>query len=152
MFTVALFEPQIPPNTGSIARLCGATYVKLDIVGEIGFDLSDKHMLRAGLDYWKFIDWEYHPNLNEYWESLVQKSNFHLFTTKASMLYTSRRFRKNDYLVFGSETTGISEDLLRSQWDRACTIPIMNKNIRSLNLATSVGIVLYEAIRQVNGK
>ena len=152
MFTVALFEPQIPPNTGSIARLCGAAYVKLDIVGEIGFDLSDKQMLRAGLDYWKFIDWEYHPNLNEYWESLVQKSNFHLFTTKASMLYTSRRFRKNDYLVFGSETTGISEDFLRSQWDRACTIPIMNKHIRSLNLATSVGIVLYEAIRQVNGK
>ena len=152
MFTVALFEPQIPPNTGSIARLCGAAYVKLDIVGELGFDLSDKQMLRAGLDYWKYIDWEYHPDLNEYCETMVQKTNFHLFTTKASMPYTSRKFRKNDYLVFGSETTGISEDFLRSQWDRACTIPIMNKHIRSLNLATSVGIVLYEAIRQVNGK
>ena len=152
MFTVALFEPQIPPNTGSIARLCGAAYVKLDIVGELGFDLSDKQMLRAGLDYWKYIDWEYHPDLNEYCEPMVQKANFHLFTTKASMPYTSRKFRKNDYLVFGSETTGISEDFLRSQWDRACTIPIMNKHIRSLNLATSVGIVLYEAIRQVNGK
>ena len=88
MFTVALFEPQIPPNTGSIARLCGAAYVKLDIVGELGFDLSDKQMLRAGLDYWKYIDWEYHPDLNEYCETMVQKANFHLFTTKASMRYT----------------------------------------------------------------
>ena len=151
MFTVVLFEPQIPPNTGSIARLCGGSYVKLDIVGELGFEISDKQMRRAGLDYWKFIDWEYHPNMNEYCERLI-KNNFHLFTTKASIRYTSKKFRKNDYLVFGSETTGIPEDFLRSHWDRACTIPIMNKHIRSLNLATSVGIVLYEAIRQVNGK
>jgi len=152
MFTVVLLEPQIPPNTGSIARLCGAASVKLDIVGELGFDLSDKQMLRAGLDYWQYIEWEYHPNLNDYYEKLIQKTDFHLFTTKANVRYTQRKFSKNDSLVFGSETTGISEDFLRSQWDRACTIPIMNKHIRSLTLATSVGIVLYEALRQINGK
>ena len=120
-------------------RTIGTTITR----GAISYNLAD---------YWKYIDWEYHPDLNEYCETMVQKANFHLFTTKANMPYTSRNFRKNDYLVFGSETTGISEDFLRSQWDRACTIPIMNKHIRSLNLATSVGIVLYEAIRQVNGK
>ena len=87
MLTVVLFEPQIPTNTGSIALLCGATYVKLDIVGEIGFDLSDKHMLRAGLDYWKFIDWEYHPNLNEYCENLVQNSNFHLLIFQITLAH-----------------------------------------------------------------
>ena len=151
MFTVALFEHQIPPNTGSIARLCGATNVKLDIVGELGFDLSDKQMRRAGLDYWRYINWEYHPKLKEYCEILVKNCSFHLFTTKTNIKYTSRQFKKNDYLIFGSETTGISENFLRAQWDKACTIPLMNKNIRSLNLATSVGIVLYEAIRQVNG-
>ena len=152
MFTVVLLEPQIPPNTGSIARLCGANNVKLDVVGELGFDLSDKKLRRAGLDYWEYINWEYHPNLKEYCDILIKKCNFHLLTTKSTIAYTSRQFQKNDYLIFGNETAGISEDFLHAQWDRACTIPMVNQHIRSLNLAASGGIVLYEAIRQVNGK
>ena len=146
--TVSLFEPQIPPNTGNIARLCGANYIKLDLVGEIGFDMNDKYLKRAGLDYWKHIDWEYFPSLEEYC-STVFKNNFHLLTTKSKIPYTERIYRTNDYLIFGSETKGISDQILSSFPENTCTIPMKNKNIRSLNLATSVGIVLHEAIRQI---
>ena len=144
MLTVTLFEPQIPPNTGNIARLCGANNVKLDL----GFDIDDKYLKRAGLDYWKFINWEYFPDLHQYCENTFNQ-NFHLMTTKSKRLYTDRVFQKNDYLIFGSETAGISEKIYSSYPDNTCTIPMENKNIRSLNLATSVGIILYEAIRQI---
>jgi len=116
----------------------------------LGFELSDRTLKRAGLDYWDHIHWEYFPNLDEYCENLVKNESFHLLTTKSSTLYTSRQFKKNDYLVFGSETTGINEPFLKNNWNQACTIPMKNSHIRSLNLATSVGIVLYEAIRQIN--
>ena len=148
MLTVTLFEPQIPPNTGNIARLCGANNVKLDLVGALGFDIDDKYLKRAGLDYWKFINWEYFPDLHQYCENTFNK-NFHLMTTKSKRLYTNRVFQENDYLIFGSETAGISEKILSSYPDNTCTIPMENNNIRSLNLATSVGIILYEAIRQI---
>tara|TARA_B100001250_G_scaffold271405_1_gene234313 strand:+ start:788 stop:1264 length:477 start_codon:yes stop_codon:yes gene_type:complete len=148
LLTVTLFEPQIPPNTGNIARLCGANYIKLDLVGDIGFDMKDKYLKRAGLDYWEHIDWEYFPNLGEYCNS-VFKHNFHLLTTKSKTSYTDRVYRSNDYIIFGSETAGISEKILNSHPGNTCTIPMENKNIRSLNLATSVGIVLHEALRQI---
>jgi len=147
---VTLFEPQIPPNTGNIARLCGANNVKLDLVGSLGFDIDDRYLKRAGLDYWKFINWEYFPNIQQYCENNFNK-NFHLMTTKSKRLYTSRVFKENDYLIFGSEIAGISEKILTSYPDNTCIIPMENNNIRSLNLATSVGIVMYEAIRQING-
>ena len=150
MFTIVLLEPQIPPNTGSTGRLCGATDTRLHIVGKLGFELSDRTLKRAGLDYWDHIHWKYFPNLDEYCENLVKNESFHLLTTKSSTLYTSRQFKKNDYLVFGSETSGINEPFLKNNWNQACTIPMKNSHIRSLNLATSVGIVLYEAIRQIN--
>jgi tRNA (cytidine/uridine-2'-O-)-methyltransferase len=150
MFTIVLLEPQIPPNTGSTGRLCGATNTRLHIVGKLGFELSDRTLKRAGLDYWDHIDWNYFPNLDEYCENLVKNESFHLLTTKSSTLYTSRKFNKNDYLVFGSETSGINEPFLKNNWNQTCTIPMKNSHIRSLNLATSVGIVLYEAIRQIN--
>jgi len=150
MFTIVLLEPQIPPNTGSTGRLCGATNTRLHIVGNLGFELSDKTLKRAGLDYWNHIDWSYFPDLEKYCENLVKNERFHLLTTKSSESYTSRRFIDEDYLVFGSETTGINETFLKENWNNTCTIPMDNPHIRSLNLATSVGIVLYEAIRQID--
>ena len=152
MFTIVLLEPQIPPNTGSTGRLCGATDTCLHIVGNLGFELSDKTLKRAGLDYWNHIDWKYFPDLDNYLETMVREENFHLLTTKSSTPYTKKSFSKNDFIVFGSETSGINESFLKKHWNKTCTIPMKNPNIRSLNLATSVGIVLYEAIRQVNEK
>ena len=151
MLTVTLFEPKIPPNTGNIARLCGANNVKLDLVGDLGFDMEDKYLKRAGLDYWDHIKWEYFPSIDEYCLNAFQ-NKFHLLTTKSKNVYTDRIFTKNDIIIFGSETAGISENILNEYSEHACTIPMINKNIRSLNLATSVGIVLYEAIRQINEK
>ncbi|MBH82851.1 MAG: tRNA (uridine(34)/cytosine(34)/5-carboxymethylaminomethyluridine(34)-2'-O)-methyltransferase TrmL [Candidatus Marinimicrobia bacterium] len=150
MFTIVLLEPQIPPNTGSTGRLCGATNSRLHVVGQLGFELSDKTLKRAGLDYWEHIEWEYFPDLDDYCSSMVRNKSFHLLTTKSSQPYTSRRFKKGDFLVFGSETAGINDALLKNHWHNTCTIPMENSRIRSLNLATSVGIVLYEAIRQNN--
>ena len=151
MLTVTLFEPKIPPNTGNIARLCGANNVKLDLVGDLGFDMEDKYLKRAGLDYWDYIKWEYFPSIDEYCLNAFQ-NKFHLLTTKSKNVYKDRVFTKNDIIIFGSETAGISENILNEYPENACTIPMINKNIRSLNLATSVGIVLYEAIRQINEK
>ena len=151
MLTVTLFEPKIPPNTGNIARLCGANNVKLDLVGDLGFDMEDKYLKRAGLDYWDHIKWEYFPSVDEYCLKTFQ-NKFHLLTTKSKNVYTDRIYTKNDIIIFGSETKGISENILNEYPENACTIPMINKNIRSLNLATSVGIVLYEAIRQINEK
>ena len=151
MLTVTLFEPKIPPNTGNIARLCGANNVKLDLVGNLGFDMEDKYLKRAGLDYWDHIKWEYFPSIDEYCLDAFQ-NKFHLLTTKSKNVYTDRVFTRNDIIIFGSETAGISENILNEYPENACTIPMINKNIRSLNLATSVGIVLYEAIRQINEK
>ena len=151
MLTVTLFEPKIPPNTGNIARLCGANNVKLDLVGNLGFDMENKYLKRAGLDYWDHIKWEYFPSIDEYCLNAFQ-NKFHLLTTKSKNIYTDRIFTKNDIIIFGSETAGISENILNEYPENACTIPMINKNIRSLNLATSVGIVLYEAIRQINEK
>ena len=151
MLTVTLFEPKIPPNTGNIARLCGANNVKLDLVGNLGFDMEDKYLKRAGLDYWGHIKWEYFPSIDEYCLNAFQ-NKFHLLTTKSKNVYTDRNFTKNDIIIFGSETAGIPENILNEHSESACTIPMINKNIRSLNLATSVGIVLYEAIRQINEK
>ena len=148
MFTIVLLEPQIPPNTGSTGRLCGATNTTLHVVGKLGFELSDKTLKRAGLDYWDDISWEYFPDINLYLSKMVKNESFHLLTTKSPVSYTAKKFKKNDFLVFGSETKGIDDNFLKKHWEKTCTIPMENPNIRSLNLATSVGIVLYEAIRQ----
>jgi len=145
---VALVEPEIPPNTGNIARLCAATFTPLHLVGKLGFRTDDKAVKRAGLDYWDAVEIHYHLNLDQFYESLPG-CRFLYFTTKSSQLYTSFRFSPGDCLVFGSETRGLPEDLLRANWERTLTIPMPNSRIRSLNLATSVGIALYEALRQV---
>ena len=120
MLTVTLFEPKIPPNTGNIARLCGANNVKLDLVGNLGFDMEDKYLKRAGLDYWDHIKWEYFPSIDEYCLNAFQ-NKFHLLTTKSKNVYTDRVFTKNDIIIFGSETAGISENILNEYPENACT-------------------------------
>jgi tRNA (cytidine/uridine-2'-O-)-methyltransferase len=147
MIRVALVEPEIPPNTGNIARVCAATKVPLHIVGVTGFRLDDRAVRRAGLDYWPEVMLHRHPHLENLFESLPE-ARFLYLTTKAEKSYADWDFNENDCLVFGRETRGLPEELLRSNWERCLTIPMLNPNVRSLNLATSVGIVLYEALRQ----
>lgn len=145
---VALIEPEIPPNTGNVARLCAATFTPLHLVGKLGFRTDDKAVRRAGLDYWSEVEIEHHLNIEALYEALPG-SRFLYFTTKAERAYTAFQYAEGDCFVFGSETRGLPEELLRANWERALTIPMPNHRVRSLNLATSVGIVLYEALRQI---
>ena len=147
MINVALVEPEIPPNTGNIARLCAATNTPLHIVGVTGFRLDDRAVRRAGLDYWPEVNLTRHRNLEALYQSLAG-ARFVYLTTKADRLYTDWQFQPDDCLVFGRETRGLPEDLLRANWSNCLKIPIFNPNVRSLNLATAVGIVLFEALRQ----
>ena len=146
---VVLVEPEIPPNTGNIARLCAATYTPLHLVGKLGFRTDDQAVRRAGLDYWNEVDISYHLDLDAL-HSALPLQRFLYFTTKADRPYTDAGYLPGDCLVFGRETRGLPEDLLKSNWERCLTIPMPNRRVRSLNLATSVGIVLYEALRQLN--
>lgn len=145
---VALYEPEIPPNTGNIARLCAATSTEFHIVGVTGFRMDDRTLKRAGLDYWDEVVLHRHVDLEALYDAMPS-SRFLYLTTKAARPYTDWKYLRDDCLVFGPETRGLPEKLLRANWDRCLTIPMPNVNVRSLNLATSVGIVLYEALRQL---
>jgi tRNA (cytidine/uridine-2'-O-)-methyltransferase len=147
MFHVALFEPEIPPNTGNIARLCAATGTALHIVGPTGFRMDDRTLKRAGLDYWEHVSLSRHLGLPELYSALPA-SRFLYLTTKTKHSYSDWKFEEGDCLVFGPETRGLPQNVLTENADRCLTIPMPSKNVRSLNLATSVGIVLYEALRQ----
>ena len=147
MITVALVEPEIPPNTGNIARLCAATHTPLHIVGVTGFRMDDRALKRAGLDYWPEVKLTRHTDLDALYAALPE-ARFVYLTTKADRIYTNWQFHEDDCLVFGRETRGLPEDLLRANWENCLRIPILNPNIRSLNLATAAGIVLFEALRQ----
>ena len=144
---VTLVEPEIPPNTGNIARLCAATNTPLHIVGATGFRLDDRAVRRAGLDYWPQVNLLRHANLQSLYESLPQ-ARFIYLSTKAVTPYCEWKFQTDDCLVFGRETRGLPEEVLRANWERALTIPMLNSEVRSLNLASSVAVVLYEALRQ----
>ena len=144
---VALIQPQIPPNTGNIARLCAATQVPLHIIGVTGFRLDDSAVRRAGLDYWPEVILQKHSSLPDLYQALPE-ARFLYLTTKGDISYADWQFRTSDCLVFGRETRGLPPEVLSSNRDRCLTIPILNPKIRSLNLATAVGIVLYEALRQ----
>jgi tRNA (cytidine/uridine-2'-O-)-methyltransferase len=151
MLSVALVEPEIPPNTGNIARLCAATNTPLHIVGVTGFRMDDRAVRRAGLDYWSEVKLTRHRDLEALYQSLPT-ARFIYLTTKADRSYTDWKFQPDDCLVFGRETRGLPEDLLHANWDRCLKIPILNPNVRSLNLATAVGIVLFEALRQLGNR
>ncbi len=148
-FHIVLIEPEIPPNTGNIGRLCAATGAHLHIVGKLGFSLDDKHMRRAGLDYWPEV------KLHR-WESLEELKQQHphgrfwYTSKKAKQCYADANFEPGDFLVFGKETLGLPEELLAVEHDRTLLIPILSPAVRSLNLANSAAIVLYEALRQTN--
>jgi len=145
---IVLVEPEIPPNTGSIARLCGATNSVLHLVHPLGFSTDDKHLKRAGLDYWQYVSIRHWQNLDEFLIAQREEDLF-FFTTKVGRSYTEARYRPGSYLIFGKETKGLPEDILSLYSDKCFTLPMQNKNIRSLNLAMTAGIVLYEAIRQM---
>jgi tRNA (cytidine/uridine-2'-O-)-methyltransferase len=148
MIRVALVEPEIPPNTGNVARLCAANRVPLHIVGVTGFRLDDRAVKRAGLDYWPEVILHRHTDLAAL-HSELPTARFIYLTTKAERSYANWSYDSEDCLVFGRETRGLPEDLLHENWERCLTIPMLNPNVRSLNLATSVAIVLYEALRQL---
>ncbi|MGL1932931.1 MAG: tRNA (uridine(34)/cytosine(34)/5-carboxymethylaminomethyluridine(34)-2'-O)-methyltransferase TrmL [Desulfotalea sp.] len=146
---IVLVEPEIPPNTGSIARLCGATNSILHLVKPLGFSTDDKHLRRAGLDYWKFVKIVYWESFEEFLQAM-DKEYLYFFTTKVNKTYTEANFKLGDFLIFGKETKGLPAETIDLYKERCLTLPMDNENIRSLNLAMTAGIVLYEAIRQVN--
>jgi tRNA (cytidine/uridine-2'-O-)-methyltransferase len=148
MFNVVLVEPEIPPNTGNIARLCAATDSHLHIVGVTGFRMDDRTLKRAGLDYWEHVVLHRHIDLESLY-SAYPDSRFLYLTTKSRRPYTDWAFADGDFLVFGPETRGLPAELLARNVENSLTIPMTNSKVRSLNLSTSVGIVLFEAIRQV---
>lgn len=145
---VVLFEPEIPPNTGSIARLCAATLTPLHLIEPLGFKIDDRHLKRAGLDYWEFVDLRVHKSWDEFLRHNAGKKLL-FFSKKASQSYTQARYQKDDYLVFGPETRGLPQGLLDAHQERFYRIPMMGTGVRSLNLSSAVSIVLYEALRQL---
>ncbi len=149
---VVLVEPEIPPNTGNVARLCAATGATLHLVGPLGFRLDDKALKRAGMDYWEQVTWKYWESLEELQKTVATERDppsFYYVTTKSKRPYTEARYKRGDYLVFGRETAGLPKALLDANPETTITIPMFNPQARSLNLATAVAIVLYEAVRQV---
>jgi tRNA (cytidine/uridine-2'-O-)-methyltransferase len=149
MFNVVLIEPEIPPNTGNIARLCLATQSRLHLVEPLGFSINDRQLRRAGMDYWHQVDVQHWKNLAEFETATRPPARRFLLTTKAKRRYWEAKFRQGDYLVFGRETKGLPESLLFSDPESCLTIP-MAPQARSLNLATSVAIVLFEGVRQLH--
>lgn len=146
-FHIVLLEPEIPPNTGNIARLCGATDSVLHLVGRLGFSLDDRYLKRAGLDYWEVIEVHRWDSLAEL-EAAFPDGRWWYTSKKAVRSHVQADFRPGDLIVFGRETAGLPEELLTAHPDRTLRIPIFNERVRSLNLSTAAGIVLYEALRQ----
>ena len=147
MFHVALVEPEIPQNTGNIARLCAATLTALHIVGMPSFRMDERAVKRAGLDYWNEVDLRRHRDFAQL-QAALPDSRFVLVETATERLYTDWEFQPEDCLVFGRETKGLPTEILAARQDSTVMIPMFNPNVRSLNLANSVAIVLYEALRQ----
>lgn len=145
---IVLVEPEIPPNTGNIARTCAVTTTALHLVEPLGFSLDEKHLKRAGLDYWQYLDLVIHPNLEAFLAHTANHSCWFL-TTKGHRSYADVIYQPDDYLLFGKETAGLPNWLLQKYPERCLRIP-MGKEIRSLNLSNAVAIVLYEAMRQQN--
>jgi tRNA (cytidine/uridine-2'-O-)-methyltransferase len=145
---VVLFEPEIPPNTGSVARLCAATLTTLHLIEPLGFKIDDKHLKRAGLDYWAFVDLHVHPTWDEFLRSAAPRS-LRVYSKRAMRSYASVSYSDGDFLIFGPETRGLPQSILDADPERALRIPMMNGRVRSLNLSNAVSIVLYEALRQL---
>lgn len=147
---IVLIEPEIPQNTGNIARTCAALGATLHLVKPLGFDISQKAVKRAGLDYWDKLDIIEYENLEDF-KSKVKTDDIYLLSTKSKKVYTEVNYTENSYIVFGPETRGLPEDYILENFNHAVRIP-MRENIRSLNLSNSVAIVAYEVERQINFK
>ena len=146
MFHVVLVEPEIPQNTGNIARTCAATGSELHLIEPLGFDVSEKAIRRAGLDYWHLVKVNIHKNFEEFL-SLYPQARLHFFTTKSRKVYTEGDYREGDFFVFGKETRGLDEELLLRHKDACVRIPMIDES-RSLNLSNAVAIAVYEGLRQ----
>ncbi|MDD6275745.1 MAG: tRNA (uridine(34)/cytosine(34)/5-carboxymethylaminomethyluridine(34)-2'-O)-methyltransferase TrmL [Clostridia bacterium] len=145
---IVLVEPEIPQNTGNIARTCAATGSRLHIIEPMGFKIDDKKLKRAGLDYWHLLDITYYKNLDDFFAK-NQGGEYHFFTTKAQNRYTDAKYGDNVYLFFGKETKGLPENLLFENPEKCVRIPMINdSSARSLNLSNSVAIAVYEVLRQ----
>ncbi|WP_045214925.1 tRNA (cytidine(34)-2'-O)-methyltransferase [Desulfonatronovibrio magnus] len=146
---IVLYQPRIPPNTGSIARLCAATETPLHLVGPLGFSIDDKHLKRAGLDYWPYVEVHEWSNWSAFIENLVPDSRLIMTSARKGKCYTEHDYQSGDMLVLGPETWGLPENIVQ-QGHVLITIPIWGK-VRSLNLATAAAVVLYEGYRQTGG-
>lgn len=147
MLNIVLVEPEIPSNTGNIARTCAATRSRLHLIKPLGFDISDKAVKRAGLDYWHMVDISVYENVDEFFEKNPD-GIYWLATTKANKTYTEAHFTDNCYLLFGKETAGLPESLRNRYSDNCIRLP-MREDARSLNLSNSVAVICYEALRQI---
>jgi tRNA (cytidine/uridine-2'-O-)-methyltransferase len=150
MFQIVLVEPEIPANTGNIARSCLAAGARLHLVKPLGFSIDDRSLKRAGLDYWKDVQVKVWDSLEALFAAQPDSARYFFLTTKCDRPYYDAAFQSDDFFVFGRETKGLPENLLEANRDRLLTIP-MTDMTRSLNLATSVGIVLFDAMRQISG-
>ena len=144
---VVLVEPEIPQNAGNIARTCAVTGSKLIMVRPLGFEISDKYLKRAGLDYWNKLDIEYYDSIEEVMQKYYNGKNFWFFSTKSKIIHSDAKYSEGDFLVFGKETKGLPESLLKEHYGECVRIPMMGE-LRSLNLSNSVAIGVYEALRQ----
>jgi tRNA (cytidine/uridine-2'-O-)-methyltransferase len=145
---IALIEPQIPPNTGNIARLCAATDTSLHLIEPLGFAVDDASLRRAGLDYWDAVDLWVHPGWRAFRDAMTRERCFY-FSARAERPLADARFRANSVLIFGNESAGLPDRILEKYPERCFTIPMSSGRVRSLNLATAAGIVLYQALQQV---
>lgn len=146
---IVFVEPEIPPNTGNIARTCAATNTKLHLVKPLGFDIGEKAVKRAGLDYWPYVDLEIHESLDDFMEKYKYKRKF-LATTKGGRIYTDFEYMDDDMFLFGRETKGLPRDFIAQNEEMAIRIPMSeNTRLRSFNLSNSANIILFEALRQL---
>jgi tRNA (cytidine/uridine-2'-O-)-methyltransferase len=145
--SIVLVEPEIPQNTGNISRTCAVTGAHLHLIKPLGFSVEDRYLKRAGLDYWGFLNIQYHESLDDFF-SKYPNGDFYFCTTKAKHTYTEVSYSENSFLFFGKETAGLPKDLLAANFHRSIRIP-MKSEARSLNLSNSVAVVLYEALRQL---
>jgi tRNA (cytidine/uridine-2'-O-)-methyltransferase len=145
---IILFQPEIPPNTGSVARLCAATLTPLHLIEPLGFKIDDRHLKRAGLDYWEFVDLRVHRSW-QHFSDAVKPKRLWFFSKRAGKSYTSVSYKDEDFLIFGPETRGLPQNFLDQNPNQALRIPMMGTAVRSLNLSNAVSIALYEALRQL---
>ena len=149
---IVLVEPEIPPNTGNVARLCAATRTTLHLIEPFGFKLDDAQLKRAGMDYWRQLEWHRWPNWQAFVEKLPGTARLWFIESSGPKLYTEVRFLPEDYLVFGRETAGLPGQLLEQNRERWLRIPMFNAQSRSLNLSNCAALVLFEALRQLGFK